>query len=304
MAQAVDWQGVFPAVTTQFRQDQGLDLEATAAHVERLIKAGCSGLIMLGTVGENCSLEWDEKLAVIEAAVARSNGRVPVLSGVAEYSSTLAARYAKEMQKRGADGLMVLPAMVYKADPRETVTHFRTVAKASDLPVMIYNNPVVYGVDTTPEMFAELADVWEIVAIKESSDDPRRLTDLVNVTGDRYTLFCGVDDLVLESTMLGAVGWVAGLVNAFPEESVELMRLAQAGEYERAREIYRWFMPTLHLDCHSKLVQYIKLAQQMTGLGSEVVRAPRMILEGEERERISAIIQTAIDTRPEIDVYA
>ena len=198
----------------------------------------------------------------------------------------------------GIDGLMVLPGMVYKSDARETIRHFRTVAKASDLPIMIYNNPVSYGVDISPEGFAELADEKTLVAIKESSDDPRRITDIVNLCGDRYILFCGVDDLVLEAAMLGAAGWVAGLVNAFPHETVRLWKLIAAGRWEEARTLYRWFTPALHLDCHVKLVQYIKFAQAMAGLGTETVRAPRMTLEGAERQKVTDIVQRALDSRP------
>lgn len=295
-----DWRGVFPAVTTQFRDDLSLDLEATRRHAERLIKAGVNGLIMLGTVGENTALEAEEKRAVMRAVLEKAKGRVPVLSGVAECSTALACRYAADMERLGADGLMVLPAMVYKSDARETLAHFRAVARASGLPVMIYNNPVSYGVDTTPEMFAALADEKTIVALKESSDNVRRISDIVNACGERYTLFCGVDDLVLESAMLGVVGWVAGLINAFPEESVRLFQLAAAGRYREALPLYRWFMPVLHLDCHTKLVQYIKYAQHLAGLGSETVRPPRLALEGEERRRIGALIRTALESRPRV----
>ncbi len=296
----VDWKGVFPAVTTQFKGDGSLDLPATAQHIDRLIRSGVHGLIMLGTVGENCSLEWPEKFAVIRQAKETARGRVPVLSGVAEFTTPMAIRYAGEMAKLGADGLMVLPSMVYKADGREAVAHFRAVARASSLPIMIYNNPIVYGVDLKPEHFVELADEKTVVSIKESSDDIRRLTDVINACGDRYIMFCGVDDLIVESMMLGAVGWVSGLTNAFPAESQRLYELTLAGRYKEARELYRWFMPLLHLDCHSKLVQYIKLAQAMAGFGSEMVRPPRLKLEGAERERIVAIIRRAMDARPKI----
>lgn len=294
------WAGVFPAVTTQFASDQALDLGATRSHVKTLIEAGVHGLIMLGTVGENTALEPDEKRAVLTAALEAAGGRVPVLSGVAECSTARACRFAEDAAAIGLDGLMVLPAMIYKSDRRETLDHFRAVARASDLPIMCYNNPVSYGVDMTPEMFAELGDEPTVVAIKESSNDPRRLTDIVNCCGDRYILFCGVDDLALEAVMLGAVGWVAGLVNAFPQETLRLWALATAGRYEEARDLYRWFMPVLHLDCHVKLVQYIKLAQAMAGLGSETVRAPRMTLEGEERRRVTEVVQRALDSRPKL----
>ena len=202
------------------------------------------------------------------------------------------------MRKAGVNGLMLLPGMVYKSDPRETVAHYRTVAKAIDLPIMCYNNPVSYGVDITPEMFKELADEPKFVAIKESSENVRRITDLKNVCGDRYLLFCGVDDLILESIMLGAVGWVAGLVNAFPEENRLLWDLASSGKYEEAVKVYRWYTPLLHLDTHTKLVQYIKLAMAETGLGSETVRAPRLPLADTEREEVLAIIRKAMQTRP------
>jgi 4-hydroxy-tetrahydrodipicolinate synthase len=296
----VEWRGVYPAVTTQFRGDQSLDLEATAAHVDMLLRSGVHGLIMLGTVGENCSLEPAEKRAVMKMAVERAKGRVPVLSGVAEYTTQLACRYAADMAGLGVDGLMVLPAMVYKSDARETLAHFRAVAQASDLPIMVYNNPIAYHVDVTPAMFGELATEPTIVAIKESSDDVRRLTDIVNEVGDRYILFSGVDDLALESMMLGTVGWVSGLVNAFPAESLQLYRLALAGRYQEALPLYRWFMPLLHLDVSTKLVQYIKIAQAMAGLGSETVRAPRLTLEGEERARVAGIIEAALAARPKL----
>ncbi len=300
MAKKVKWAGVYPAVTTQFRSDLSLDLEATAAHIRTLIDAGVHGLVMLGTVGENTALEPEEKRAVLRMAVDTADKRVPVLSGVAECSTAMACRYAADCQEIGLDGLMVLPGMVYKSDSRETLHHFRAVAGASGLPIMVYNNPVSYGVDVTPEMFAELADAKTIVAIKESSDDPRRLTDIVNACGKRYILFSGVDDLVLESVLLGAVGWVAGMVNAFPAESLRLWELARKGKWEQARALYRWFTPLLHLDTDLKLVQYIKLAQAMAGLGSETVRAPRLPLAGEERKRIAAIIQQGLDARPRL----
>ena len=294
------WHGVFPAVTTQFTSDRRLDLAATAAHIEGLLRAGVHGLIVLGTVGENCSLDASEKRALARMAAETTRGRVPVLSGVAEYTTELACRYASDVEALGLDGLMVLPAMVYKSDRRETLAHFRAVARASDLPIMVYNNPVTYGVDVTPEMFAELADEPTVTAIKESSDDLRRLTDIVNLTGERYVLFSGVDDLALESLMLGAKGWVAGLVNAFPAETLRLYELAASGRYAEALPLYRWFMPLLHLDVSAKLVQYIKLAQAMAGLGAETVRPPRLALEGEERARVAAIVQAALDTRPRL----
>ena len=293
-----NWAGVFPAATTQFHDDQSLDLDGTARQLDVLVRAGVHGLVLLGTVGENCSLEYAEKLAVLRKAVEAVAGRIPVLTGVAECTTALACRFAADAQKAGVDGLMVLPAMVYKSDSRETLTHFRAVAKATDLPILCYNNPVSYGVDVTPEMFADLADEPRFVAIKESSENVRRITDLKNRCGDRYVLFCGVDDLVLESVVLGAVGWVSGLVNAFPEESRLLWDLATAGKYEEAVQIYRWYTPLLHLDTHVKLVQYIKLVAAETGHGSEMVRSPRLPLAGKEREAIQALARQAIRARP------
>jgi 4-hydroxy-tetrahydrodipicolinate synthase len=294
------WSGIYPAVTTQFKKDESLDIEATQREVEALLKAGVHGLIMLGTVGENCSLTAEEKRKVLSATKETVHGRVPVVSGVAEYSTALGSQFAKDAEKIGIDGLMVLPGMVYKADAREAVQHFKTVARSTGLPIMIYNNPIVYGVDVKPEGFEQLAGEKNIIAIKESSDDPRRLTDLHNALGDRYILFCGVDDLVLESVVLGIDGWVSGLTDVFPEESIALWNAAQAGRFDEARAIYRWFTPTLHLDTHMKLVQYIKLGQQVVGLGTEWVRAPRLILEGEERNRIIGLYETAIASRPKL----
>jgi len=296
----VNWRGVYPAITTQFRADQSVDLAATAKHLEALIDAGIHGIVFLGTVGENTALEYEEKLTVLREMLPVVRGRIPVLTGVAEYTTALACRYARDAEKIGVDGLMVLPGMVYKSDDRETLTHFRTVARATGLPVMIYNNPVSYSVDVSPEMFTELVDEKNIVAIKESSENVRRITDLVNIVGDRFILFGGVDDLVLESVMLGAQGWISGLVNAFPNENRALWDFATSGQWERARELYRWYTPLLHLDTKVKLVQYIKLAMAETGLGSEIVRAPRLPIVGAERDEILKIIRQAIATRTEL----
>jgi dihydrodipicolinate synthase/N-acetylneuraminate lyase len=300
VAMKVAWRGVFPATTTEFHADQSIDLPATVKHAEALVRAGVHGMIVLGTVGENCSLEYPEKLDVLKAVVGAVADRVPVLTGVAECTTARACRFAADSKKVGASGLMVLPAMVYKSDPRETIAHFRAVAKATDLPILCYNNPVSYGVDITPPMFADLADEPTLVAIKESSENPRRITDLTNACGDRYLLFCGVDDLILESVVLGAVGWVAGLVNAFPAETCRLWELATTGKHDEALKLYRWFTPLLHLDTHVKLVQYIKLAAAECGLGAETVRAPRLPLAGREREEVLAIIRRAIRARPRV----
>jgi 4-hydroxy-tetrahydrodipicolinate synthase len=292
------WRGVFPAAVTHFRADLSLDLNATLRHLDAMIDAGVHGVIMLGSVGENCALEPEEKRDVLRRTVEHVRGRVPVLSGVAECSTALACRFAADAQQIGVDGLMVLPAMIYKSDPRETIAHFRAVAAASDLPIMVYNNPVAYGVDVTPEMFSDLADEPKFVAIKESSDNVRRITDLQNIVGDRYLLFSGVDDLVLESVLLGAVGWVSGLVNAFPRENRLLWDLATAGKWDEALAVYRWYTPLLHLDTHVKLVQYIKLAVHECGFGSELTRPPRLPIVGIERERVLGIIRQGIATRP------
>jgi 4-hydroxy-tetrahydrodipicolinate synthase len=294
----VSWRGVYPAVCTQFRSDQSLDIPATLKHVEAMLAAGVHGLVMLGTVGENCSLEAHEKREMLKASIEHVRKRVPVLVGVAEYTTSLACRWAADAAKLGGDGLMVLPAMVYKSDARETMAHFRTVAKATDLPIMVYNNPPSYGVDITPEMFADLADEPRLACIKESSDNPRRITDIINLCGDRYVMFSGVDDLVLESILLGAVGWVSGLVNAFPAENRLLWDLALAGKWAEALEVYRWYTPVLHLDTHPKLVQYIKLAAAECGYGTEMTRAPRLPLVGTEREAVLGLIRKAIATRP------
>ncbi len=294
------WKGVYPAVTTQLRQDQSLNLDATATHIEELISAGVQGLIMCGSLGENQALEPDEKRAVMKAAIEAVAGRVPVLSGVAENSTAAACRYARDMESLGAQGLMLLPAMVYKSDARETMAHFRTVAAATGLPIIVYNNPVGYGVDINPEMFAQLADVPNLVAIKESSADTRRITDLINTVADRYTIFTGVDDLALESFMLGAEGWIAGATLAFPREGQRLWNLAQAGQWEEARSLYRWLMPLMHLDIGPHFVQKIKLALQEVGLGTEWVRAPRLPLAGAERDEVLGIIRKSLEQRPEV----
>jgi 1-pyrroline-4-hydroxy-2-carboxylate deaminase len=294
------WSGVFPAAITHFQDNGSLDLPATLRHLDVMIAAGVDGLILLGTVGENCSLEYPEKLSVLRAAVEHVRRRVPVLAGVAEYTTRLACRFAEDAARAGVEGLMVLPAMVYKADPREAMAHFRAVAGASDRPIMVYNNPVSYGVDVTPEMFADLGDEPKFVCIKESSENVRRITDLKVLCRDRYALFCGVDDLVLERAVLGATGWVAGLVNAFPAETRLLWDLAREGRYELAVAVYRWFTPLLHLDTHVKLVQYIKLAVHACGMGAETVRMPRLPLTGVEREHVLAIIREGIFLRPPV----
>jgi 1-pyrroline-4-hydroxy-2-carboxylate deaminase len=294
------FQGVFPAITTQLKRDQSLDLEATARHADILIDSGVAGLIFLGSLGENQPLLRQEKRRVIEAMVKAVGGRVPILSGVAESSTDEACAYLRDLERLGVNGVMLMPAMLYKGDRRETMAHFRAAARATGLPIMIYNNPISYGNDITPEMFAELALEKKFVALKESSGDVRRITDLRNALGDRYAIFTGVDDLALEASILGIDGWVAGSGIAFPAENQYFWNLTRQGQWEKAREFYRWFTPLLHLDVSVKFVQYIKLAVQETGLGAEWVRAPRLTLAGAERQRILKIIHDGIATRPKI----
>ena len=295
-----NWTGVFPAVTTQLKKDQSLNLPASARHFEALIASGVKGLIVCGSLGENQTLDADEKRAIVKCAVETAKGRVPVLSGVAESSTRAAIRYVRDAKQLGASGVMLMPPMSYKGDPRESMTYLRTVAKDGGLPIMIYNNPLSYANDITPALFAELADEPKFVAIKESSGDPRRITELHNAVGSRYSIFTGVDDLVLEASILGIDGWVAGTGIAFPAENQHLWELTRAGKWDEARALYRWFQPLLKLDTHVHFVQYIKLCEQETGLGAEWVRAPRLPIAGAEREQVLAIIRKAIACRPKL----
>ncbi len=295
------WSGVFPAITTQMHKDGSLDLEATARHADALIDSGVSGLVFLGSLGENQMLTAEEKRLVIQEMSIAVDGRVPMLSGVAETSTAEAIRYARDCEALGADGFMLMPAMIYKTpDPAETLAHFLAVAKSTGLPIMIYNNPISYGNDITPEMFLQLSKVQNFVALKESSGDTRRITDLRNTVGDRYSIFTGVDDLALESGILGIDGWVAGTGIAFPAQNQYLWDLMQAGEWAKAVEIYRWFTPLLHLDTKVKFVQYIKLCVQECGLGAEWVRAPRLPLTGAERKAVLKVIHDGIANCPKV----
>jgi 4-hydroxy-tetrahydrodipicolinate synthase len=293
------WQGVFPAITTKFKADGSVDLAAVEADVAFQLEAGVDAIICCGSLGEASTLDADEKLAIADAAK-RAAGKAPVLLTIAEDSTRAAVRMAERAAKAGLDGLMVLPAMRYIATPREIVAHFRAVAAASDLGVMIYNNPIAYGMDTTAPMLAELADEKRFVAVKESSGDVRRITDIVNLIGERYALFSGVDDLAMESLMLGAVGWVAGLVCAFPAETVAIYRLTRAGRLAEARELYRWFMPLLHLDVSLRFVQNIKLVEHLVRGTSPAVRAPRLELIGAEKAAVEAVVAGALKTRPQL----
>ena len=302
MANTTRWSGVFPAITTQMTRGGDVDVEATASHAEALIASGVSGLIFLGSLGENQSLVGIEKRAFLATMVEAVGGRVPVLSGVAESSVGEAVRFVRDAERMGVDGFMLMPPMVYRSpDPRESLHHFTSVARATGCPIMIYNNPISYGHDLVPELMARLGEQPNFVAIKESSGDTRRLTDLRRVCGDRFSLFTGVDDLVLESAILGIDGWVAGSGIAFPRENQRFWDLTRAGRWDEARELYRWFTPLLHLDVHPKFVQYIKLAVQEVGLGVEWVRAPRLTLTGPERRSVLRIIHEGMANRPKFE---
>lgn len=300
----VSWKGVFPAATTQFATDLSIDTDATQRGYDALIRDGVNGLIVLGTCGENNSLDADEKRAVLKAAVEVNAGRVPLITGVSELDTRRAVAYARDAEKLGVDGLMVLPAMVYVPKTEELIAHFRIVAEATGLPILLYNNPPAYRVSIGREVLEALANLPNVVAVKESAPDSRRFTDLINAFGDRYDIFAGLDDVALEGLMLGAKGWVSGLTSAFPRESVELVAAADGGDWMAARAIYRWFMPLLHLDAEHDLVQTIKLAEQIMGRGSERVRMPRMILSGDRRAEIISLVETAAATRPTLATAA
>ncbi len=300
MAAKVSWEGVFPAVTTQFREDFSLDVEATRRVMDALIRDGVSGLIVCGTVGENTALTRSEKIEVLEAAKDVARGRVPVIAGIAEYTTPFAAEMAREAERVGIDGIMVMPALVYSAKPHETAAHFRGVSKASAMPMMVYNNPPIYKNDVTPDILASLADCDTIVCFKDSSGDTRRFIDMRNMVGDRFVMFAGLDDVVVESVMVGAVGWVSGMSNAFPKEGETLFRLARAGRYAEAMPLYEWFMPLLHLDARPDLVQCIKLCEHLMGRGTHLTRPPRLPLSGAERSEIEAMMRKALATRPKL----
>ena len=292
------WEGVYPAATTQFANDLSIDFDATQRVQSALVDDGVNGLIILGTCGENNSLEPDEKRTVLKGAVEAVGSRVPIVAGVSELTTARAVQYAKDAEKIGADAIMLLPAMVYVPTPEELQAHFRAVAEATALPVMLYNNPPAYRVDVDFATLEALADVSNIVAIKESAPDPRRFTDVFNRFGDRYTVMAGLDDVALEGLFLGASGWVSGLTSAFPTESVRLVAAFNEGKYDEALAIYRWFMPLLHLDADRDLVQSIKLAEEIMGRGSERVRMPRMPLTGQRRKDVIAWVEQCAATQP------
>jgi 1-pyrroline-4-hydroxy-2-carboxylate deaminase len=297
------WRGVLSAITTKLDGAQDVDLKAVAGDVTLQIEGGVDGIICCGSLGEASTLTADEKLDIARTAKEQAAGAVAVLLTIAEDSTRAACRLAERAERAGLDGLMVLPAMRYVADARETVAHFREVARASDLSAIIYNNPVAYAIDLTPPLLAELADAPCFTAIKESSADLRRITDIHNLLGDRYEILTGVDDLALESLVLGCSGWIAGLVCAFPKETVAIYRLVQDGRIEEARAIYRWFMPLLHLDFSTKFVQNIKLVEHVARGTSSTVRQPRLELASAEREQVLAIVEKALTTRPDLDRY-
>lgn len=300
MVQKVNWQGVFPAVTTQFRADFSLDIEATRKVMGALIDDGVSGLIVCGTVGENGTLSRSEKIEIMEAAKDVAKGRVPVICGVAEFSAAFAGELAREAERVGIDGIMLMPAMVYTTKPHETVAFYRDVAKASSMPIMVYNNPPIYRTDVTPDMLAQLADCETIVSFKESSGATNRFADVRNRVGERYVMFCGLDDVVLESVAMGAVGWVSGMSNAFPVEGETLFRLARAGRFTEALPLYDWFMPLLHLDARADLVQCIKLCEAIMGRGSALTRPPRLELPADIKAFVEELMREALAKRPKL----
>lgn len=297
---AFEWKGVFPALTTKFTANDELDLPLFEKNLQAQLSAGVEGIILGGTLGEASVLTTEEKEVLVKFAIEKVAGKVPVIINIAEGSTKEALKQAALAKAWGAQGLMLLPPMRYKSDHRETVTYFKTIADSTELPVMIYNNPVDYKIEVTLDMFDELQVCKNITAIKESTRDVTNVTRLINRFGGRYKILCGVDTLAMEELVLGADGLVAGLVCAFPAETVAIYKLVKAGKIAEATKIYRWFMPLLELDIHPKLVQYIKLAETQAGIGSEHVRAPRLTLVGEERERVLKIINDGIATRPNL----
>lgn len=300
----IQWNGVMPAVTTKFTDNDTLDLVNFELNIKAQLNAGVSGIILGGTLGEASTLTDDEKRVIVRKAVEVVNDQVPVIMNIAEQTTVAAIDAARKAKEDGALGLMMLPPMRYKADNRETTTYFKKVANSTTLPIMVYNNPVDYGIEVTLDMFEELLrDCPNIQAVKESTRDLSNITRIKNRFGDRLAILSGVDTLALESIFMGADGWVAGLVCAFPAETVAIFNLAKAGRTKEAIEIYRWFLPLLELDINSKLVQNIKLAEVATGIGTENVREPRLPLIGEERERVLAIIENGLKTRPTLPEY-
>jgi 4-hydroxy-tetrahydrodipicolinate synthase len=298
-----EWKGVFPAMITPFSEADQPDMKMFDISLSAQIDAGVDGIIIGGSLGEASVLTISEKENLMKFAVEKADGKLPVILNIAEGSTREATGQAIMAQHWGAAGLMLLPPMRYKSDHRETVQYFKEVAFSTDLPIMLYNNPVDYKIEITPDMFEELTVCANIQAVKESTRDVSNVTRMINRFGNRFKILCGVDTIAVEEMMMGAQGWIAGLVNAFPRETVAIYRLTRAGKIKEATEIYRWFMPLLELDIHPKLVQYIKLAASLTGLGTERVRAPRLVLSGEERTRIIKIINDGIASRPALPDY-
>ena len=292
------WEGVYPAMLTPFKADDTIDFDMFTHNLNAQLDAGIDGVVMGGSLGEASTLLNEEKTALLLHCKKTMKREVPAIVTIAEQSTKAAIAVAHSAEKNGADGLMILPPMRYKADDRETVQYFTTIAANTGLPIMIYNNPVDYKVEVTPEMFGELAVCSNIQAVKESTREISNVTKMINRHGERFKILCGVDTIAMEALIMGAHGWVAGLVCAFPQETVDIYELVQEGRIEEALEIHRWFMPLLELDLHPKLVQYVKLAAQETGIGSEYVRAPRLTLIGDEREKVLGIIREGIKKRP------
>ena len=288
------WKGVFPAVTTKMTPEGKIDATAMRSSLDRLVRNGVSGVIVLPMLGENASLSISERETIIRLAREAVGGRVPVLSGLAEITLENAKANAAAYREFGAEGLMVFPSLGYKTDPRETAHWYREIAQAGQIPIMIYNNPIAYGVDVTADILETLYDVKEIVCIKEETGDIRRVTDTYIAFGDRFSVFCGVDDLIVESCALGVTGWVSGMTNAWPAECVRLFELCAAQRYDEARKLYRILTPSFHLDTHVKLVQYIKLAEHLVYGAPEWTRAPRLPLVGEERAHVIRTVQAAM----------
>ncbi len=297
---SIQWKGVFPALTTKFTSDHQLDFDLFEKNLKVQVEAGINGVILGGTLGESSVLENREKLDLVKFTVEKLGGKIPVVMNIAEGSTADAVKAANDAEKNGATGLMLLPPMRYKSDHRETVTFFGAVAESTSLPIMIYNNPIDYKTGITLEMFEDIAKHKNIQAVKESTRDVSNVTRMINKFGDRYKILCGVDTLTLEELALGADGLVAGLVCAFPRETMALYNLVKEGKLQEALKIYRWFLPILELDIHPKLVQYIKLAEAEEGIGSEHVRPPRLPLIGEERERVLKTIRDGIKNRPKL----
>lgn len=300
---SINWSGVMPAVTTKFTEEDQLDLEMFEINIKAQIEAGVNGIILGGTLGEASTLEDEEKRILVREAVRIASGRIPVIINIAEQTTKGAIEAARKAHEDGAKGLMMLPPMRYMADARETVTYFKAVANSTELPIMVYNNPVDYGIEVTLDMFEELIECSNIEAVKESTRDLSNITRIKNRFGDRIKILSGVDTLALESLFMGADGWVAGLVCAFPAETVAIYELAKSGRNEEALSIYRWFLPLLELDINTKLVQNIKLAEVATGIGTENVRAPRLPLIGEERKEVLEIINAGMKSRPTLPAY-